>query len=202
MQILATGKNSKLYPPFTVRCKTPGDAAGFTLLEIMVVVVIIGILLSVFTLSVGSFSEDPGAEDAARLRTLVELASDEAAMQGREFGLTFYQHGYEFSWRQILVNEDGQRYIQWTPADGDRLLRARDLGEELSFDLDLGGEEIVLLYERDSEADYEPHIFLMSSGEIEPPFSARIRPTFQSQGYMLTADAFGKLDITNEAVDD
>ncbi len=199
MRISATGRKTSREAAPSVHPNPPFRSAGFTLLEIMVVVLIIGILLSVFTLSVGSFTEDQGAEDARRMRILVEMASEEAAMQGREIGMTFYQHGYEFAWRQILEDEEGQRYIQWAPVDNDRLLRARDLGEDLSIDLELGGEEIILLYERDSEAEYQPHVYLMSSGEIEPAFTARVRPAFQSLGYILSAEDNGQLAIRNES---
>lgn len=202
MRISATGHKTSQHAVTPVHRNLALRSAGFTLLEIMVVVVIIGIMLSIFTLSVGSFAEDPGAEDARRLHTLVEMASEEAAMQGREIGLTFYQHGYEFALRQVLENEDGQRYIQWIPVDNDRLLRARDLGEDLNIDLDLAGAETTLLYERDSEAEYQPHVYLMSSGEIEPAFAARIRPAFQSLGYVLTAEVDGQLAVNNEAVDE
>jgi len=175
---------------------------GFTLVEILVVVVVIGVMVSIFSLSVGGFVEDQGTEDMRRLEMLVVLASEEASIQSREIGLTFYQHGYEFSQRETLTDEDGLRYQQWIPLQKDRIFRARNLGDELTVDLELDGEEITLLYERDSDTEYEPQIFLLSSGDVEPPFTARLRPSFENAGMILEAAADGTLKVITEGLDD
>lgn len=174
---------------------------GFSLIEILVVIVVIGVLVSIFSLSVGGFVDDQGAEDMRRLEALIDLAAEEAAMQGREIGLTFYQHGYEFSARATYYDEDGNRYQIWEVLDQDRVLRPRDLGEDVAVDLVLDRDEAVLQFERDTEAQYQPQIYILSSGEIEPPFAARFRPTFESEGYRLEAETNGELSVTDEISD-
>ncbi len=175
---------------------------GFTLLEILVVIVVIGVLVSIFSLSIGNFAEDQGREEMRRLQTLIALAREEAGIQGREIGLTFYQHGYEFSQRESFIDDEGLRYQKWVLLEDDRMFRARNLGDELTIDLDLDGEEITLLYERDTKDEYEPQIFLMSSGDIEPPFKTRLRPSFETDGFLLTATVDGELAISVDGVDD
>ncbi|NND54386.1 MAG: type II secretion system minor pseudopilin GspH [Gammaproteobacteria bacterium] len=191
MPISATGKNNAW-----------SRARGFTIIEILVVVVVIGVMVSIFTLSVGSFADDQGAEDMRRLEALIELASEEAAMQGREIGLTFYQHGYEFAVLGFLTDAEGRPYTQWSVMEQDRIFRPRNLGEDIAVDLELNEDEMVLLYERDTREEYEPQIFILSSGEIEPPFMARLRPAFENTGLTLTAETDGTLTIDNENVDD
>jgi len=72
--------------------------SGFSLLELLVVVFIIGILATMFTLSVGVTGADQELErEVDRLRAVLELASQEAIMQGREIGMRFYRDGYEFA---------------------------------------------------------------------------------------------------------
>jgi general secretion pathway protein H len=172
-------------------------AAGFSLLEIMIVVVIIGILVSIFTLSMGSFSDDATSEHARWLEALIDLATEEASMQGREIGLRFYQHGYEFSARmpdpELL--EKGQLAWRWIPLEDDKLLRARDLGEEFAIDLIIEGKEVDLDYDPKEDEEYEPQIYLFSSGDLAPPFSARIRPSFSDHAILLSAEIDGKTEV-------
>ena len=178
----------------------PNAAGGFSLLEIMIVVVIIGVLVSIFALSVGSFSDDAATEHARRLEALIGLATEEASMQGREIGLRFYQHGYEFSARVPELDKDGLQIWIWTPLEDDKLLKARDLGEEFAIDLIIEGKEVDLDYERNSEPDddeeYLPQIYLFSSGDLVPPFSSRIRPSFSDHAVLVAAAADGGIEVT------
>jgi general secretion pathway protein H len=171
---------------------------GFSLLEIMVVVVVIGILVSIFTLSVGSFAEAENAEHARRLEALLQLASEEAAIQGREIGLRFYQHGYEFSGRTLVVDEKGLQQWLWVPLDDDRLLKPRTFDDDYTIELVIDGKEAKLEYQRsepDQDKPYEPQIFVFSSGEIGPPFNATIRQSFNDELLTLSVSAEGKIEI-------
>ncbi len=171
---------------------------GFSLLEIMVVVVVIGILVSIFTLSVGSFAEAENAEHARRLEALLQLASEEAAIQGREIGLRFYQHGYEFSGRTLVVDKKGLQQWLWVPLDDDRLLKPRTFDDDYTIELLIDGKEAKLEYQRsepDQDKPYEPQIFVFSSGEIGPPFNATIRQSFNDELLTLSVSADGKVEI-------
>ncbi len=170
-------------------------AAGFSLLEIMIVVVIMGILVSIFTLSMGSFSDDATNEHARRLEALINLATEEASMQGREIGLRFYQHGYEFSTRIPDLNEDGVLIWRWLPLEDDKLLKARDLGEDFAVDLIIEGKEVDLDYDRKEDEEYKPQIYLFSSGDLAPPFNARIRSSFSDHAVLIIAEIDGKVEV-------
>ena len=163
----------------------------------MVVVVVIGLLVGIFTLSIGAFSTDDGREEMRRLQTLLQMASEEATMQGRDLGLQFYQSGYEFAARLPRTNKDGVQVWEWTPLDDDRLLRPRDLGENFRLELELEDKEITLPYERESIKDYEPQVFLLSSGDIEPPFGLRLG-TLSGSGYRIEVDADGEIQVTDD----
>ncbi|MDP6437982.1 MAG: prepilin-type N-terminal cleavage/methylation domain-containing protein [Gammaproteobacteria bacterium] len=190
-------------------------SGGFTLLELVVVIVVIGVLVSIFTLSFGSFTEDTTDEHARRLEALLTLAFEEAGIQGRELGIRFYQHGYEFSVRDSYLDKNGNQAWAWLPLDNDQLLKPRDLGEEIRVELEIEGREIILEFERstdifadENEADtdqevdageaqrYRPHAFLLSSGDVEPPFQVRIRPAFASKGIVLDVKPEGTVEVT------
>jgi general secretion pathway protein H len=172
--------------------------SGFSLLEIMVVIVIIGIMVSLATLSIGSATDDGVDEHSRRFEALLELAIEEASIEGREIGLRFYQHGYEFSARVPAVDKDGLPIWIWEPLERDRLLKPRDLGEDIALDLELEDKEIVLEYERNTEETYVPQIFVFSSGDISPPFMVRIRTSFNSAGIKLAVNELGEVETSRD----
>lgn len=169
-------------------------ARGFTLIEIMVVLVIVGVMLSLFTLSMGAFTEEDEREHVRRLEALLDLAADEASIQGREIGLRFFQHGYEFSVRQRVEDNEGNVFWAWFPEQDDNYLRPRDLGEELTVELELDGKDITLPYEADPKKEYLPQIYLLSAGGVDPPFVVRVRPAFQRNGVALSVNQDGSTE--------
>lgn len=142
----------------------PAHTRGFTLLELLIVVTIIGLLAGVAVLSVGVLGADRDMErELQRLSSLTELVREEGLMQGRDYGLMLSRSGYRF----YLFDYSQQAWL--LPAD-DRLLRPRTLPEGLELSLDMEGREIVLRPDAGIEFEEtpQPQIVLMSSGEVTP----------------------------------
>jgi general secretion pathway protein H len=113
-------------------------ASGFTLLEIMVVVLIIGIVTAGVVLSINFAGKDTALEtESKRLLTLMQYARDQAELQTRNYGIAFSQHGYEF------VVYDVREGV-WRPVLEDDALRERTLPSGLGFKLVVDAREIVL----------------------------------------------------------
>ena len=66
-------------------------SAGFTLMEVMVVLVLIGIITSFAVLSVGGRTGQRLAEEGQRLIALVELHQQEAILSGELRAIRFNQ---------------------------------------------------------------------------------------------------------------
>ena len=91
-------------------------SAGFTLLELMVVLVLIGIIFTFAMLSLGGDDIGELMElETHRMMTLLDLASDEAVLRGEELAVLFSENGYEF----LVLNEE-----RWQKTEGDGLLKA------------------------------------------------------------------------------
>lgn len=131
---LATGANRSRGP-----CEAPAAAArGFTLVEILVVVVIAGILTGTVLLGLGN--SGPGRINQRaldRLAASLEVMCDQALLSGAPRGLRFHDEGYDF-WRyaeagwQPLPRGDRPAAVRWPEARGPRVqvedlpLRAAD----------------------------------------------------------------------------
>jgi type II secretion system protein H len=111
---------------------------GFTLLEIMIVVVIIGILVTGALLSLGAIGKDSGLQqERDRLSALIAYGRERGAMLTLEYGIRCGQHGYRFVYYD-------NRLMRWTPESVDETLRARNLPSGLQLDLTIEGHQIVL----------------------------------------------------------
>lgn len=74
-----------------------GRQRGFTMIEVLVVIVIIGVMASMIVVSITL--GDPRREllrEAERLRTVLALAAEEAVIQQVELGAEFTESGYRF----------------------------------------------------------------------------------------------------------
>lgn len=141
---------------------------GFTLIELLVVLVIIGVLVSFAVLSLGDGGKrDRLMEEGKRVAALIELAGDQAVLEGREWGIHVAPDGYLF-----MVLTQGT----WQEAAGDQMFRARQL--EQGFSLELRVEDLAVslippnedTQEKETldQKKVEPQVFLMSSAERTP----------------------------------
>jgi general secretion pathway protein H len=111
---------------------------GFTLIEIMVVVVIIGLISAGVLLSVNLTGKDHDLEkESDRLLTLVNYAREEAELQTREIGIIFHNDGYQF------VAYDARRGL-WREVYEDDVLRLRKLPDGLDVKLIVDARPVVL----------------------------------------------------------
>lgn len=178
---------------------------GFTLLELLVVVVIVAILFTYTTLAIRSDSpEDIIKKEAQRLERLIQLALEESILRGEEYGIEIFLDGYRFVRFSIEDN-------QWLPLSEDRILRERELPLDMELEMTLEDTEIVidlasdpmsekkldLDIESDDKEDDEkkakPQIYLLSSGEITPEFDVRFYILGTETSYFVKGSFDGSL---------
>jgi type II secretion system protein H len=111
---------------------------GFTLIEIMVVVVIIGVLVIGAILSLGATGKDSALQqERDRLAALIAYGRERGAMLTLEYGIRCGEHGYRFAFYD-------NRLMQWSPETVDDTLHLRRLPAGLQMRLVIEGHPIVL----------------------------------------------------------
>ena len=170
--------------------------AGFSLLELMVVVAIIGLMAGAFVLSVDLGGEEREQEaEAQRLSGLIRLLREEALMQNRDFALELTETGYRFLQYDYLQ-------LRWLPPLNERLFLEYSLPDErLRLELMLEGRYVSLeqVFEEDPEDDeeHEPQLLMLSSGELTP-FEVEFHFAQNRGIYRLSAQIDGTLEVTRE----
>jgi len=175
---------------------------GFTLIEIMVVVIIVGVVTSVAVLSLGSVRDDRELRtEASRFAALAAVALDDAAMQGREFGVEILSAGYRFVEYDALT-------AQWAEVPGDETLRLRSLPDGIEFELYLEDKQILLDDDpaafdeaegremRAASEIYSPHLLIYSSGDTSP-FELHVYRRSDDARVVIRGDALGAVEIVN-----
>lgn len=189
---------------------------GFTLIEILAVVVIIGVVSAVSVLAVNALGgRDPQGQAATRLAGLVQLAGENARLENIQYGLVVKPHHYEF----VRLNGNN-----WSPITNDPTFKARQLpdGMELSVQVQnaihvplpgtaagggsaassasamaaasaSGGDSSDAASSGNAKA-LHPQIAILSTGEMTP-FTMRLTNPQNKKVYVLQGDSNGQIHI-------
>lgn len=164
-------------------------AGGFTLVEILVVVVIMAIVISLAVLSMGAAGHDTQLDDETRrIEGLMGLLHERAVLEGRDFGVRLDPTSYEFLTYDSIRN-------RWVRIVQEPEYRHRDLPKGLNFQLELDSQVVVLKApDKDLSTDVlpNPQLAIAASGEGTPFRLTLVREATNAQA-SVDGDAMGKL---------
>ena len=214
MPTSAPGLSSSARPRAARRAQT-----GFTLLEILIVAVIIGVITSMAVISTNVLGKDRQLdEEAARLQAILMQVRDEVTLQGRDVGMRVDAHGYDF------VRYDTRR-SRWLLDGSDPMLRERTLPDGVEAELWLESrrvqldtraappppspeeqertdtdEQVLEQVEPDTESEDEaakilaPQIVLQASGDLVP-FELLLRSSSSDEIRAIRGTIEGAIDV-------
>ncbi|MGH8273744.1 MAG: type II secretion system minor pseudopilin GspH [Gammaproteobacteria bacterium] len=182
-------------------------AAGFTLIEILAVVVIIGIVTGIAVISISALGgRSAQAQVATRLAGRIELASENARMENIQYGLKIKPHHYEF----LVFNGRGN----WLPLTNKPVLAARGVPKGMKLSVHV--ENAITLpvvstaigaADADSSGLAEqatpassaltPQIAILSTGEITP-FTLRLTAS-GGKTWVVRGNASGRVHVVPPA---
>jgi general secretion pathway protein H len=166
---------------------------GFTLVEILVVVVIMAVIIALAVLSIGVTGRDTQLdEESRRIEGLVDILHERALLEGRDFGLRILPDGYEFA----VYDADRDR---WVSMNDEQEFRHRTLPKGVSCKLMLDSVEVVLKpVERDALSGQPPppQVAISASGDGTPFKLTLTREATQATA-SINGDAFGKTTLAS-----
>lgn len=176
--------------------RLPKHRLGFTLLELLIVMFIIGMMGGLVMLKAGFGNPDqPLDNETRRLHRLMGLTAQEAILQGREIGILVQKEAYRFL-------TPGRDY--WIGVDSSDLLRERELPQGWRLELvqdDQVAEPATIAIDEESGEEKEkqpiPQIIFYATGEVTP-FRLSLHSESDSGFYVIEAQANGEIEMSHQ----
>ncbi|WP_087023281.1 type II secretion system minor pseudopilin GspH [Thaumasiovibrio subtropicus] len=176
-------------------------SAGFTLIEVMLVVILMASIAMAAVVMIPQSQEDNVEEEARRMYQLTRLLGEQAVLTGTDFGIWVGREGYEFrrltrdGWENI---EDSAYFSRVEFEDQDLKLGVDMLGFSWEqrgtlfkpgslFDEDMFRDE-------EEERKNDPQIVVMASGELTP-FEITLEWSNTEPPWRLLGNEVGRLQL-------
>lgn len=135
---------------------------GFTLIELIVVIVLLGIVISFAMLSLDLNSLDSELdEESKKIHALIKLAKEEAIIRAKEIVMETDKQSYQFKVWAIELNKNGPVKGKWEPSHN-KIFRKRVLNDGLKIQLETN--KIISFLEKEDDKSSN-QVYFFSSGE-------------------------------------
>lgn len=169
---------------------------GFTLIEILLVLVIVSIMAGMATVALSPNPARDLDREGRRLQLVLQLAGDEAVAQGLELALALSPQDRSY---QFLVFDIEK--LQWSPLTSDEY-GPHNLPEEVVASIEIEGqlldqetvEQIQRMQQLADDNSPQPALLLLSSGEITP-FKITLRHSLVADTISVVSDGVSGIEL-------
>lgn len=160
---------------------------AFTLLELLVVLVLMGVILTIGVLSLGDGGRgDQIREEGRRLSALLQLAADEAVLTTTPHGFELQPDGYRF-----VHHRDGE----WQVLQQDSLLRPRPWPPGVEAELYIDGHPVAPVQQSKQRDVPQPALLFYPDGERTPFELVLAYPQRPYLRQRITGEPYGQLQL-------
>ncbi|MEJ2766440.1 type II secretion system minor pseudopilin GspH [Photobacterium sp. MCCC 1A19761] len=176
-------------------------AAGFTLIELMLVLVLLATSAVAVIATFPEKQEDRVKEEATRFHHLVQLLGEDALLNGLDYGIRVERGSYQF------LQLTGQ---QWKPLESSRYFTRVEMDDDIRLRVEIGSyswqdkdrlfkpgslfDEDLFAEQTDKDKVKPPQVVVMASGEYTP-FTLEFEVTGENQFWRVQADEIGQLHL-------
>lgn len=160
--------------------EAPRRPSGFTLLELLVVVVMVAILTSTVILGfTGADTEQRLKGSAEQLAYAIELGRQYALQRNREWGLYVEREDIRF----VEFDPEQRAWVERT----ERPFGTTDVMENVELRVESEGFDQLA----DEDQEDLPKVILFSSGEVTP-FTLYLEPQWETAGWQVSSDGISR----------
>ncbi len=186
------------------------DTQGFSLIEILIALVIIGVMSGLAIMSFGDNKEEALEKEARKLYMLLKQSQDETLLQQFSMGLRMEEDHYVF---YVYNRDEGQ----WALMEDSRMFSEKRIpetfevklivdgntlfGEDEEDEVDIFDEDVDIFDKKEKELE-PPQIFILSSGEMND-FKIALgwtdkHPTY----YLIQGNMLGDIELVGPLAGD
>jgi general secretion pathway protein H len=159
-------------------------SAGFTLIEILVVLLIISIVTSVALLNINRNENKQMESFANELTQILTLAEEQAMLQPNVLGLSLNDNSFHFA----SLQPGAEKKNIWTPVQ-DTILGKHNIPSNIQLNVKVGGTTSAAFNE---ETKNIPQIIISTDGDITP-FTIYVGKKGERPRYVVIGDADGHI---------
>ncbi|HBV76275.1 MULTISPECIES: type II secretion system minor pseudopilin GspH [Vibrio] len=148
--------------------------AGFTLLEILLVVVLMSLGALAVVQTLPQSQNDQAKEQASRFFQRLQLLSDDAILNGQDYGVRLDEKKSTYHYMQL--KQEG-----WQPVKESKYFTETSMGDDVTLSFELGGDAwsdsdrlfkqedfYEDRFEDEEKKPKPPQVYVLSSGEVTP----------------------------------